>query len=176
LFGPDFQVISPCGFNIRYFERRTIDSLKVTEAGASNFFVIWRTKEGKTELITAPLDDKIILDGVTRRSVLELARERFAAKSSYLSADIKELDIVERTYTIAEVEEAQKEGRLVEAFVSGTAYFITPVSAISLHDEEFPINMDAGHTGHYAGVMKQWLMEIKYGKVDHEWGVVVEED
>ena len=150
--------------------------MKVTEAGASNFFVVWRTKEGRRELITAPLDDKIILDGVTRRSVLELARARFVTNSAYLSDEIKELDIVERTYTIAEVETAQKEGRLIEAFVSGTAYFITPVSAISVHEEEFPINMDAGHTGHYAGMLKEWLMDIKYGRVDHEWGVVVEED
>lgn len=43
----------------------------VTEAGASNFMVVWETKEGKKQLITAPLKDKIILDGVTRRSVLQ---------------------------------------------------------------------------------------------------------
>jgi branched-chain amino acid aminotransferase len=43
----------------------------VTEAGASNFFIVWKTKEGKQQLVTAPLDDKIILDGVTRRSILQ---------------------------------------------------------------------------------------------------------
>lgn len=94
---------------------------QVTEAGASNFFIIWTTKEGKMQLITAPLDDKIILDGVTRRSVLELARERFVAGSKYLDANIKAVEVVERTFTMAEVLEAEKEGRLVEAFVSGTA-------------------------------------------------------
>ena len=46
----------------------------VTEARASNFFIIWRTGDGNLQLVTAPLDDKIILDGVTRRSVLQLAR------------------------------------------------------------------------------------------------------
>jgi branched-chain amino acid aminotransferase len=156
--------------------RNRTKCFKVTEAGASNFFIVWRTKEGKTELITAPLHDKIILDGVTRRSVLELARERLIAGSAYLNSNIKSLEVVEKIFTIAEVEEAKKEGRLIEAFVSGTAYFITPVSAISVHDEEFLVNMDGGHTGHYAGIMKEWLMDIKYGKVDHEWGVVVEED
>jgi len=49
---------------------------EVTKAGASNFFVVWKTKEGKLEFLTAALAGKIILDGVTRRSVLELARER----------------------------------------------------------------------------------------------------
>lgn len=82
-----------------------------TEAGASNFFVVWRSREGKLELVTAPLDDKLILDGVTRRSVVELARERLAG----------EVDVVERKYTIDEVLEADREGRLIEAFAAGTA-------------------------------------------------------
>src|ERR1700753_3992008 len=46
----------------------------VTEAGASNFFVVWKTQAGKTQLITAPLGDGIILEGVTRQSVLDLVR------------------------------------------------------------------------------------------------------
>lgn len=83
-----------------------------TEAGASNFFVLWKDKEsGKTQLVTAPLGDKIILDGVTRRSVLQLVRERCAG----------EIEVVERKYTIDEVLEADAEGRLVESFASGTA-------------------------------------------------------
>lgn len=94
---------------------------EVTEAGASNFFVIWTTKDGRLELVTAPLDSKIILDGVTRRSVLQLARERLVKGSEHLAADIKSVDVVERVYTMLEVEEAQEEGRLVEAFLSGTA-------------------------------------------------------
>lgn len=87
-----------------------------TEAGASNFFVVWRNKDGKTELVTAPLDDRLILDGVTRRSILQLARERLAG----------ELEVVERRYTIDEVLEAEKEGRLVESFAAGTAVSSPP--------------------------------------------------
>ena len=87
-----------------------------TEAGASNFFVVWRNKEGKTELVTAPLDDRLILDGVTRRSLLQLARERLAG----------ELEVVERRYTIDEVLEAEREGRLVESFAAGTAVSLPP--------------------------------------------------
>lgn len=84
---------------------------EVTEAGASNFFVVWKTKEGKTQLVTAPLGDKVILEGITRRSVLELVRERMG----------QELEVVERKYGIKEVKEAVDEGRMIEAFVSGTA-------------------------------------------------------
>ncbi|OAF54195.1 hypothetical protein VC83_09520 [Pseudogymnoascus destructans] len=54
------------------------DEAQVTEAGASNFFTVMRTKEGKLQLITAPLGDKVILDGVTRRSVIQLVKERLA--------------------------------------------------------------------------------------------------
>jgi branched-chain amino acid aminotransferase len=88
----------------------------VTEAGASNFFVIWRSREGKLQLVTAPLGDKIILDGVTRRSVIELAKERLAGNSS-----LEALEVVERKYTMNEIVDAVEEGRIVEAFACGTA-------------------------------------------------------
>jgi branched-chain amino acid aminotransferase len=82
-----------------------------TEAGASNFFILWKTRDGQFELITAPLDDRLILDGVTRRSVVQLARERFSS----------EFIVTERKYTIQEVLDASVEGRIVESFAAGTA-------------------------------------------------------
>jgi len=83
-----------------------------TEAGTSNFFVLLRPRgAARPQLVTAPLGDRLILDGVNRRSVLELARERLG----------EHLDVVERRFTIDEVVEAEREGRLVESFVSGTA-------------------------------------------------------
>jgi branched-chain amino acid aminotransferase len=90
---------------------------QVTEAGASNFFVVWKSKEGKTQLVTAPLGDKIILDGVTRRSILQLVRERLADNSSGLEP----LEVVERQYTMDDLVEAVAEGRMVETFAAGTA-------------------------------------------------------
>lgn len=93
----------------------------VTEAGASNFFVVWKTKEGVLQLVTAPLESKIILEGVTRGSVLDLARERLVEGSKYLTSEVGKIDIVERNFTMPEIVEASKEGRLVEAFVAGTA-------------------------------------------------------
>lgn len=35
--------------------------------------------------------------------------------------------------------------------------------------------MVLGETGEYAGIIKSWLVDIMYGKVDHPWGVVVDE-
>lgn len=97
----------------------------VTEAGASNFFVVWENKDTKKlELVTAPLENQLILPGVTRRSVLELVRQRLPGDNSYGLAPV---DVVERSFTITEVEEAWKDGRIVEAFVSGTAVCFSPV-------------------------------------------------
>ncbi|KAL8392968.1 hypothetical protein RB595_002962 [Gaeumannomyces hyphopodioides] len=140
-----------------------------TEAGASNFFVVWREpgSSGRLQLVTAPLDDRLILDGITRRSVVQLARERLG----------DELDVVERRYTIDEVFAAQAEGRLIESFAAGTAFFVTPVSLIHHRGKDAPISMgDKGEGGRYTLRLKQWLKDIMYGNEQHEWGVVVQEE
>ncbi|OAA56809.1 Branched-chain amino acid aminotransferase II [Cordyceps fumosorosea ARSEF 2679] len=138
-----------------------------TEAGASNFFVLWKRKsDGKKELITAPLDDKLILDGVTRRSAVELARERLAG----------EVEVTERKYTIDELVEADAEGRILESFAAGTAYFICPVSQIHHRDQDINIPMGPeGKAGEVTTKIKTWIGDIMYGNVSHKWGVVVNE-
>ena len=45
-----------------------------TEVGAMNLFVYWKNEQGEKELLTPPLDTGIILPGVTRDSIMELAR------------------------------------------------------------------------------------------------------
>ncbi|KAK3942310.1 aminotransferase [Diplogelasinospora grovesii] len=139
-----------------------------TEAGASNFFVVWKAKDtGKIQLVTAPLDDRLILDGVTRRSIVELAKDRLAG----------EVEVVERKYTIDEVLEADSEGRLVEAFAAGTAYFVCPVSLIHHRGKDVEIPMGKkGDSGEYTAQIKTWLMDIMYGREQHKWGMVIDED
>ena len=147
------------------------DNCYVTEAGASNFFIVWKTREGNTQLVTAPLKDKIILDGVTRRSVLELARERLCSGWDRFQA----LEVVERKFEMSEIVSAVKEGRIVEAFVSGTAFFIAPIEMIHFRGEDLTIPTSTSENGSYAQVIKTWLKNIMYGKERHPWGVVVEE-
>jgi len=158
----------------------------VTEAGASNFFVIWRSREGKLQLVTAPLGDKIILDGVTRRSVIELAKERLVDNSI-----LEALEVVERKYTMDEVVEAVEESRIVEAFACGTAvshfchslcsinnekqYFVISVSEIHYRGRDLHIPTVRGNSGDYAAVIKNWLEDIMYGREQHKWGVIIEE-
>lgn len=144
----------------------------VTEAGASNFFVVWRTKAGALQLLTAPLEDQIILEGVTRASVLDLARERLTKTGQ----EFEPLEVVERKFTMAEIAEAVHEGRIVEAFAAGTAYFVGPVGLIGWKNEELEIPLVEGRTGLYARLIRSWLSGIMYGDEAHEWGVVVKEE
>src|ERR1700761_4237168 len=84
----------------------------ITEVGTMNLFVAMKNKEtGRKELITAPLDGTI-LPGITRDSVLDLARERLVPDGWNIS---------ERKLTMSAIAEAAREGRLLEVFGSGTA-------------------------------------------------------
>jgi branched-chain amino acid aminotransferase len=133
----------------------------VTEAGASNFFVVWKTAEGKTQLVTAPLRDGIILEGVTRQSVLDLVR-----------SEMPEIEVVERKYTMDEIKAAYEEGRLVEAFGSGTAFFIAPCAEIHYRGVDVVLSQNR----ELAMKVKERMREIMFGGVQHPWGVLIDEE
>lgn len=71
----------------------------ITEASGCNFFVLLVNKKGQKELVTAELDGTI-LPGVTRASVLALAKE----DGGFLTS--------ERPLPVEELLEAHKEGRV----------------------------------------------------------------
>lgn len=52
---------------------------------------------------------------------------------------------------------------------------MSPVVTISYKDKDVPIPMVRGDSGEYAALIKSWLVNIMYGKEEHEWGVVVKE-
>lgn len=88
-------------------------------------FVVLKNADGKTEVVTPPLQD-IILPGVTRDSILSLLRDHAAGKIT-LDGLPREIVISEREIGMKEVEDAQKDGRLLEMFGSGTAALVSPV-------------------------------------------------
>lgn len=135
----------------------------VTEAGGSNFFVLWVNEDGERELVTAPLGDGTILEGVTRASVLDLVRAR---------GDVK---VVERKFTMGEVVRAADQGRLLEGFGAGTAFFIAPVADVHFRGLDVVFPLGKGEGAKFAMAIKDELKGIMYGRVQHEWGVVVEE-
>ncbi|HYE68003.1 MAG TPA: branched-chain amino acid aminotransferase [Anaerovoracaceae bacterium] len=98
-----------------------IERKYVEEIGTSNaFFVI----DGV--IITSPLTGTI-LPGVTRRTVIELLRE-------------KGFQVDERRLSIDELTKAAKSGRLEEAFATGTAAVIAPVGSFHYKGVDYIVN------------------------------------
>jgi branched-chain amino acid aminotransferase len=82
-----------------------------------NLFVVFRQPDGTFELVTPPLDG-MILPGVTRDSILSLARSHAAGKLRIPNLTPK-LVVSERGVTMKEVCDAVQSGRLVEMFGTG---------------------------------------------------------
>jgi branched-chain amino acid aminotransferase len=131
----------------------------VEEVGFMNFFMLWKTTEGDTELITAPLDGTI-LPGVTRDSVLTMCREW------------GEFKVSERTFTMDEVVRAHKEGRIKEMFGCGTAAIITAVNHVNYDDYDMVI--PCPEKGSLAVRLLDGIEAIQYGEVEHPWSVVID--
>ena len=83
-----------------------------------NFFVYWINEQGRKELITCDLEQGTILPGITRDSVIQQAKEW-------------KIHVSERKYTIHELVKAIAEKRVLEAFGTGTAAVISPISVIN---------------------------------------------
>lgn len=138
---------------------------EITEVGSMNFMGIWVNKEGKKELITAGLEEGLILPGVTRSSILELARNE------------TDLVVTEGKWTIKELIEAVKEGRVIELFGTGTAAVISPVNRILYREDEFEIplnkNDPTAKIGEYALTFLSKLQDIQYGQYGHQWSIEI---
>ncbi|KAI8936394.1 Mitochondrial branched-chain amino acid (BCAA) aminotransferase [Plenodomus lindquistii] len=133
----------------------------ITEVGTMNLFAAIKNKEtGQPELLTAPLDGTI-LEGVTRDSILSLARERLEPKG---------WKILERKFTMKEVADAADEGRMMEIFGAGTAAIVSPVRKISWKGRLIDCGLEEhSEAGPITQQMKDWLEAIQYGDEDHPW-------
>eukprot|EP01035_Chromulina_nebulosa_P017741 gene17741-23338_t len=137
---------------------------EITEVGAMNiFFLIKKSDSNILELITPPLSRGDILPGVTRRSIIDIAKSWTGDES---------IQVSERSITMSEVKSAQLDGRLLEVFGCGTAVVISPVKAIHYNDED--INVPTGDdVGPIAYKLWKTLYDIQYGKLEHPWSVRV---
>uniref|UniRef100_A0A2P2ID95 branched-chain-amino-acid transaminase n=2 Tax=Hirondellea gigas TaxID=1518452 RepID=A0A2P2ID95_9CRUS len=137
----------------------------VTEVGTMNQFFFWKRKDGRRELITAPLDGTI-LAGVTRKSILEMSREW------------GEFEVTERPFTIHEVIEAVDDGRLIEAFGAGTAAVVSPVNGFHYRGKDYKIPLNPEKPSEQAGPLTQRIWDtmeaIHYGATPHEWSELIE--
>lgn len=125
----------------------------IEEVGSMNvFFKINGT------VITPALNGSI-LDGITRKSVLQLLR----------SWDIP---VEERAISIDELVEAHKNGTLEEAFGTGTAAVISPVGALHYENEKLVINDNK--TGELSSRVYDTITGIQRTDLPDPFGWVVE--
>lgn len=127
----------------------------VEEVGSMNMFFLLR--EG---LVTPPLNGSI-LGGITRDSILTLARELGHP-------------VVERRLAIGEIFEAVEKGDLLEAFGTGTAAVVSPVGL--LHWDGREARLSDGKIGALTQRLYDELTGIQYGTVQdaHNWIVPVD--
>ena len=118
------------------------------EAGTMNVF--FRVND---TLITAPTNDRI-LDGVTRKSLIELA------KSQGIEVEV-------RPVKVSEIVAAAENGSLKEMFGAGTAAVISPISGFTHKDKKFdlPQPEDA-----YATQLKKQLTELQANRAEDPFG------
>ena len=124
---------------------------EITEVGAMNLFLLMINKEtGRKELVTPPLTRGDILPGVTRASIVELAKTW------------SDIDMIERFPTMSEVIDASNENRLLEVFGAGTAAVVTPVSCIRYKGQD----IDIPAVGDVTQRVWDELTGIQYGKIE----------
>ncbi len=125
----------------------------VEEVGTMNIFF-----KINGEVVTPALVGSI-LSGMTRRTVLELAKSWG-------------LKVSERRISIEEVFAAHEQGQLEEVFGTGTAAVISPVGELSWKGKKIIINNNK--TGEFAQKLFDTVTGIQYGTVEDTFGWVEE--
>ena len=131
----------------------------VQEVGAMNMMFLI---DGK--LVTAPLEDTI-LPGITRRSVMTLAREMG-------------IEVEERPLSVEELIEAGDSGKLTEAFGTGTAAVVSPVGELAYRDKHIYLGDKSVNNGIGELTMKLYntLTGLQWGRIPDTHGWVTDID
>lgn len=138
----------------------------IEEMGGMNLAFVFGSEDGgegetagagaeNVTLVTPELSGSL-LPGVTRLSLLELARD--------LGYKVEE-----RRISTDEWKEAAKSGAMTEAFACGTAAVVTPVGTVKDESGEFQVN--GGQTGPVTMRLREQLTGIQNGRVadKHGW-------
>ena len=133
-----------------------IEHKYIDEVGAMNvFFVLDGT------VVTPTLDGGNILPGVTRASCIQLLQ-----KLGY--------KVEERKLSLDEVIDAYNNGKLNEAFGTGTAAVVSPIGLLDTGDIKMTVNN--GEIGEIAQKLYDTLTGIQWGKLSDDFGWTVKVD
>jgi branched-chain amino acid aminotransferase len=120
----------------------------IEELGGMNVFLVY--KDGT--LVTPELSGSI-LEGITRESVIQLAKDHGHG-------------VEERKVSIDEWREGVASGEIVEVFACGTAAVITPIGLLKSND--FTVGDIDAPAGELTMALREELTDIQYGrKPDH---------
>lgn len=124
----------------------------IEELGGMNLFLV--TSDGR--LLTPELTGTI-LEGVTRSSILELAKELG-------------LEPEERRIEIEEWKSGVRDGTVTEVFACGTAAVVTPVGELRWEGGSAPSTAGEGG-GEVTRAVRSALLDIQYGRAEdrHGW-------
>ena len=122
----------------------------IEEAGTMNIMLVI-----DDTLITPPTTGSI-LDGITRDSILTLARDW-------------DMKVEVRKVSVSEIVEAIEQGRLQEAFGAGTAATVAHIQAIS--NDGIDYELPAIEERKFSNKVLEELDNIKYGRAEdpHSW-------
>ncbi|MFT5943274.1 MAG: branched-chain amino acid aminotransferase, partial [Sediminicola sp.] len=120
----------------------------IEEAGAMNIFI--RIND---TLITSPISDRI-LDGITRKSLIELAKE-------------EGINVEIRKIAVKEVVEASENGTLMEMFGAGTAAVISPITAFGYREKDYEL---PELENSYAALLRKRITDIQYNRAEDKFG------
>jgi branched-chain amino acid aminotransferase len=98
--------------------------------------------------LVTPQSDSI-LEGITRDSILQLARDRGHA-------------VEERPVTLDEWREGVESGEIAEVFACGTAAVITPIAL--LKGADFSVGSEDAAAGELTMSLREELTDIQYGR------------
>tara|TARA_B110000967_G_scaffold136623_1_gene139462 strand:+ start:447 stop:1496 length:1050 start_codon:yes stop_codon:yes gene_type:complete len=118
------------------------------EAGTMNIF--FRIND---TLITTPTSDRI-LDGVTRKSILQLA-EHLGIKTEV------------RPVTIHELISTKENGSLKEIFGAGTAVVVSPIKGFGYQNKRYILD-DLANS--YASLLKEQIVDIQRNAIEDPFG------
>ena len=118
------------------------------EAGTMNIF--FRIND---TLITTPTSDRI-LDGVTRKSILQLA-EHLGIKTEV------------RPVTIHELISSKENGSLKEIFGAGTAVVVSPIKGFGYQNKRYILD-DLANS--YASLLKEQIVDIQRNAIEDPFG------
>ena len=130
-----------------------VEEKYLEELGGMNVFLV--CKDGR--IVTPELSGSI-LEGVTRSSILQLARDRG-------------MRVEERKVSIDEWRDGVASGEIVEAFACGTAAVVTPIG--ELKGEGFSIGDINAPAGEVTMAIRKELTDIQYGRIPDRHGWLV---